>query len=120
MERSVREAARAGISWRRCQLSARLRLATELLTQLKQIHARCYGGRMRVRARKLIGMIVLLVFLLAYAMAASSIGASRMASAPALVKLVYFLAAGLAWVFPAGLLIRWMQRPDTQEELKRR
>ena len=26
--------------------------------------------------------------------------------------LYYFLVAGLLWVFPAGLLIRWMQRPD--------
>jgi len=26
--------------------------------------------------------------------------------------IAFFLTAGLAWVIPAGLLIRWMQRPD--------
>ncbi|MGA8689508.1 MAG: DUF2842 domain-containing protein [Methyloceanibacter sp.] len=67
---------------------------------------------MRLRTRKLVGTIVLLVFLLAYALAAASIGAGRIASASPLAKLAYFLVAGLAWVLPAGLLIRWMQRPD--------
>jgi Protein of unknown function (DUF2842) len=28
------------------------------------------------------------------------------------VQLAYFVTAGLAWIIPAGLLIRWMQRPD--------
>ena len=67
---------------------------------------------MRVRSRKLIGTIVLLVFLAAYAWAATSIGAGRIALAPAWAQLAYFLIAGLVWVIPAGLLIRWMQRPD--------
>jgi len=26
--------------------------------------------------------------------------------------LAFYLTAGLAWVIPAALLIRWMQRPD--------
>ena len=25
---------------------------------------------------------------------------------------LYFLVAGLLWVLPAGLLVRWMQKPD--------
>ncbi|MHA1133725.1 MAG: DUF2842 domain-containing protein [Alphaproteobacteria bacterium] len=29
-----------------------------------------------------------------------------------LLQAAYFLVAGLLWVIPAGLLIRWMQRPD--------
>jgi len=28
------------------------------------------------------------------------------------MQFAYFVTAGLAWVIPAGLLIRWMQRPD--------
>ena len=32
--------------------------------------------------------------------------------APAWAQFAYFLVAGLLWVLPAGLLIRWMQRPD--------
>ena len=67
---------------------------------------------MRTRTRKLIGTIVLLVFLALYAWAAAAIGAGRIALAPHWVQFAYFVTAGLAWVVPAGLLIRWMQRPD--------
>jgi hypothetical protein len=66
---------------------------------------------MRVRSRKLIGTIVLLVFVAVYALAIASIGAGRITSAPALAQLAFFVIAGFAWVVPAGLLIRWMQRP---------
>jgi hypothetical protein len=67
---------------------------------------------MTVRTRKLIGTIALLVFLLFYVWLAAAIGAGRVAEAPHWAQLVYFLGAGLLWVLPAGLLIRWMQRPD--------
>jgi hypothetical protein len=67
---------------------------------------------MRLRTRKLVGTIALLVFLLAYALVAVGIGAGRVATAAPLAQLAFFIVAGLAWVVPAGLLIRWMQRPD--------
>ena len=67
---------------------------------------------MRVRTRKLIGTMVLIVFVAVYALAVASIGAGRITTAPALAQFAFFLVAGLAWVVPAGLLIRWMQRPD--------
>jgi hypothetical protein len=67
---------------------------------------------MTVRTRKLIGTVVLLIFLALYALAAAAIGAGRITLAPHWVQLAYFVTAGLAWVIPAGLLIRWMQRPD--------
>ena len=66
---------------------------------------------MGVRSRKLIGTVVLLAFLGAYALVVASIGAGRIATAPPLAQLAFFFVAGLAWVVPAGLLIRWMQRP---------
>jgi uncharacterized membrane protein len=67
---------------------------------------------MRVRSRKLVGTVVLLAFLAVYALAIASIGAGRITTAPPLAQFAFFLVAGLAWVVPAGLLIRWMQRPD--------
>lgn len=67
---------------------------------------------MTARTRKLIGTVGLLVFLGVYAWAAAAIGAGRITLASHWLQLAYFLAAGLLWVFPAGLLIRWMQRPD--------
>jgi hypothetical protein len=67
---------------------------------------------MTVRTRKLIGTMALLTFLILYAWTAAMIGAGRIALAPAWAQFAYFLVAGLLWVLPAGLLIRWMQRPD--------
>lgn len=67
---------------------------------------------MPARSRKLIGTILLLVFLALYAWVAGVVGAGRITLAPAWAQFVYFVTAGLVWVLPAGLLIRWMQRPD--------
>ncbi|MBM3544267.1 MAG: DUF2842 domain-containing protein [Alphaproteobacteria bacterium] len=67
---------------------------------------------MSARNRKLIGTIVLLVFLALYSWVAVMIGAGRITLAPHWVQFIYFLAAGLLWVLPALILIRWMQRPD--------
>lgn len=67
---------------------------------------------MKSRARKLVGSILLVLFLFAYALIAMSIGSGRIAEAQHPAQALYFLAAGLLWVLPAGLLVRWMQRPD--------
>jgi hypothetical protein len=67
---------------------------------------------MRARTRKLIGTVGLLVFLMLYAWVAAVVGAGRITLAPHWAQFAYFLVAGLAWIVPAGLLIRWMQRPD--------
>jgi hypothetical protein len=66
----------------------------------------------RVRTRKLIGMVVLLVFLAGYALVVASIASDGITTAPPLAQFAFFLVGGLVWVLPAGLLIRWMQRPD--------
>ena len=62
--------------------------------------------------RKLVGTIVLLVFLLVYIAVAAAIGSGRIAEANSVFQFLYFLVAGLLWVGPAALLIRWMARPD--------
>lgn len=67
---------------------------------------------MPARMRKLVGTVVLLVFLALYAWVAAIIGAGRITFAPHWAQFVYFFAAGLLWVLPACFLIRWMQRPD--------
>jgi hypothetical protein len=67
---------------------------------------------MRARTRKLIGTVLLLTLLAAYVALAGAAGLGRVAEAGPLATLGYALLAGLAWVLPAGLLIRWMQRPD--------
>jgi Protein of unknown function (DUF2842) len=67
---------------------------------------------MTARLRKLIGTVALLVFLGLYVWVAAAVGSGRIAEAPAVLQLAYFLVAGLLWVIPAALLIRWMQRSD--------
>jgi hypothetical protein len=67
---------------------------------------------MTVRIRKLIGTVVLVAFLVLYTWVAMAIGSGRISESHSLVQFAYFLVAGLLWVIPAGLLIRWMQRPD--------
>jgi hypothetical protein len=67
---------------------------------------------MSVRTRKLIGTVVLLLFLMLYAWVVVAISVGQITEAPGYAQFAYFLVAGLLWVIPAGLLIRWMQRPD--------
>lgn len=62
--------------------------------------------------RKFLGTIVLLVFLLVYIAIAAAIGSGRLAEANGVLQFLYFLVAGLLWVAPAAVLIRWMARPD--------
>jgi hypothetical protein len=66
---------------------------------------------MTVTARKLIATVALIVLLAVYAPLAMEIGAHVAAANGAVVQLVYFVAAGLAWIVPAGLLIAWAWRP---------
>jgi hypothetical protein len=70
------------------------------------------GAGVRMRLRKLIGTVALVVFVAVYALAAMTVGAAKLAAASGWAQLAYFLVAGLIWVAPAGLLIRWMAKPD--------
>ena len=69
---------------------------------------------MTVRVRKLVGTIILLITLPIYLLIAMAVGANHFADAHVVVQTVYFLIAGLLWVPPAALLVRWMVRPDPE------
>ncbi len=66
---------------------------------------------MHIRTRKLIGTVVLIAFLAVYCLIAMVGAASPVINGNRFTELMYFIAAGLLWVIPAGVLIRWMQRP---------
>ena len=53
-----------------------------------------------------------MLFLAVYALVAMAFAAAQIVGATYLAQVIYFFVAGLAWVLPAGLLVRWMQRPD--------
>ena len=79
------------------------------------------GGPMTVEAlggniELAVGTVALLIFLSAYAFAAMLAAVVLQVSESRFVELLYYAVAGLLWVLPAGLLIRWMQRPDPTAE----
>lgn len=67
---------------------------------------------MPIRLRKFIGTVLLVVFVIIYVLIAMSVAATRLPGTSHLVQALYYAVAGLLWVLPAGLLIRWMARPD--------
>jgi hypothetical protein len=67
---------------------------------------------MDMRARKAIGCFVLLGYLALYAIAAATLGAMLLPVLPGWAELIYYVAAGIAWVFPLKPLMAWMNRAD--------
>jgi hypothetical protein len=61
-----------------------------------------------MRLRILYGTIILLLGLGLYALAVMVVAVDFLPAQWA-VELVYYLVTGIAWVFPAALLTRWMQ-----------
>lgn len=70
---------------------------------------------MRQRTRKFFGAIVLLAIVIGWSLFALAVTQGRIATLPQAAQLVAFIVLGLVWVIPAGLLVRWMQRPDPEE-----
>jgi hypothetical protein len=70
---------------------------------------------MRIRTRKLLGAVGLLLLIVFWPLLTLALGHSNISRFYAPAQLVFFLVFGLIWLIPAGLLIRWMQRPDAQD-----
>jgi hypothetical protein len=67
---------------------------------------------MPIRIRKLIGAVALLVLVVVWALAAMALARSMLISTTGLLAALYDVAAGLGWVLPAMVLVKWMSRPD--------
>lgn len=67
---------------------------------------------MTQRTRKLIGAFLCVISIFVWACIATSIYLMFPEGLPGLVLIVYFIVAGMGWVFPAMWIIRWMARPD--------
>ncbi|MBA4208206.1 MAG: DUF2842 domain-containing protein [Parvibaculum sp.] len=68
--------------------------------------------RLGIRTRKLIGTLVLLIFLTLYSFLIMTIAVSGHLPENGFVQFLYYLTAGVIWAFPAKYLITWMVRPD--------
>lgn len=62
--------------------------------------------------RKLVGTVVILVFVCVYALVAMALAQGRITEAPKLVQTLGYIALGLGWILPLLPLIKWMERKD--------
>ncbi|RAH99608.1 DUF2842 domain-containing protein [Acuticoccus sediminis] len=60
--------------------------------------------------RKLIGTLVTVTFLFIYVLMAMVLAARLLPGTNGVTQLAYYVVAGLLWVIPVGLLIKWMER----------
>ena len=67
---------------------------------------------MHIRTRKLIGTFVLLIFVIFWSLFAMALAQSVLTDINGFVAAIFYVVAGLGWVPPAMLLIKWMARPD--------
>ena len=73
------------------------------------------GLFMTQRQRKFAGTWIILALLIAYPMLVASLHAQWLSWLPNWANLVFFIIAGLVWALPAGMVIKWMARPDEKE-----
>jgi len=67
---------------------------------------------MPIRVRKLIGAVALIALVVTWALVAMALAQSPAVKANGLVEVIYYVVAGIGWVLPGMLLVRWMSRPD--------
>ena len=65
-----------------------------------------------IRTRKLIGAFGLLLLVTLWSLVAMALAQSVLTDINGLVAAIYYVVAGLGWVLPAMLLVKWMARPD--------
>ena len=67
---------------------------------------------MHIRTRKLLGTVLLLLLVTAWALLAMAFAQVALTSAHGVVVAAFYVIAGLGWVLPAMPLVSWMARPD--------
>ena len=64
---------------------------------------------MSIRTRKLVGTVVMLALVIVYALVAMGLAQGRITEAPGWLQGILYAVIGLAWIFPAMVIIRWME-----------
>jgi Protein of unknown function (DUF2842) len=68
---------------------------------------------MTQRQRKFAGTIILLVMIAVYCALALGVAiVLQMQNVSKLGELIFYAVAGLLWVVPAGVIVKWMQKAD--------
>lgn len=63
---------------------------------------------MTPRIKKLVGTVLLLVVLAIYSLLVAVASTAVLTGNNKIVEMFFYAIAGVAWVLPAGVLIRWM------------
>ena len=64
---------------------------------------------MPVRLKKLVGTLLLVIFVVVYAILATAYASLYLAASSTYVHLLYFFVTGILWIVPAMVVIRWME-----------
>jgi hypothetical protein len=68
---------------------------------------------MRQRSRKFVGAIVIILYVIVYALVAMALAQARLVQdAHGLVQGLVYVLLGTIWILPLMPLISWMERPD--------
>ncbi|WP_309086567.1 DUF2842 domain-containing protein [Chelativorans sp.] len=70
---------------------------------------------MPIRLRKFIGMVLLVLLVVVYAVVSTAVAVAQLADKSALVHLAFYLFSGLFWILPAMLLVKWMEGKPRQK-----
>ena len=71
---------------------------------------------MPVRLKKLVGTLLILVWLFFYVLFALKLAATILPDSHWVVQLVYYAFAGIAWIVPPGFIIQWMSTGGTADD----
>lgn len=67
---------------------------------------------MTQRTRKALGILLILGSIIAWLSVFTSIYLAFPPNLPIWILMLYFIVAGMGWLFPAMQIIRWMAKPD--------
>ena len=67
---------------------------------------------MPIRLRKFMGAVALFVLVIVWALVAMALAQVPTIRDNTLLSVVYYVIAGLGWVFPAMPVVSWMSRRD--------
>ena len=67
---------------------------------------------MKLRARKAVGIMLTLNFLLVYSLVAMAFGGVFILGKGRVAEILYYVIAGLAWLPVEMVIIKWMSKPD--------
>jgi hypothetical protein len=71
---------------------------------------------MSLRLRKLIGGFALIVLVVTWALIAMALAQAPAIKGNGAVEVIYYVVAGLGWVLPGMLLVKWMSGSEDRRQ----